>query len=62
MLCYELLLQGHTVIAVVYAIRRQKPAETVRQKLPKPPLVHLLQDNARPHAAKATHQKIEVLD
>ena len=61
MLHHELLPQGHTVTATVYAAQLQKLAQALREKRPGRASVHLLHDNARPHVAKETHRQIEEL-
>lgn len=61
MLYYELLPQGHTVTGIVYANQLQKLADAVREKRPRRASVHLLHDNARPHVANETREKLEEL-
>ncbi|KAK6735497.1 hypothetical protein RB195_018610 [Necator americanus] len=59
MLFYELLPQGHTVTGSIYSSQLQKLASGVREKRPRRASVHLLHDNARPHVAKQTNEKME---
>ena len=58
---YELLTPGTTIDANVYSIQLQKLAEQVRIKRPEKPKVLLLHDNARPHVAKTTKNKLNQL-
>ncbi|EYC32508.1 hypothetical protein Y032_0003g1620 [Ancylostoma ceylanicum] len=61
MLYWELLPPGHTVTAEVYSYQLQKLADAIRSKRRKIDHVVLLHDNARPHVAKLTRQKIAEL-
>ncbi|EYC39378.1 hypothetical protein Y032_0659g1267 [Ancylostoma ceylanicum] len=61
MLYWELLPSGHTVSAEIYSNQLQKPANAIRLKRRKIDHVVLLHDNARPHVAKFTRQKIAEL-
>ena len=61
MLYHELLPQGHTVTGSVYANQLQKLADAVRERRPRRAFVHLLHDNAKPHVAKETREKLEEL-
>ena len=61
MLYYEFLDSGTTVTASVYSTQLQKLADVIREKRPKRENVYLLHDNARPHVAKMSRQKIQEL-
>ncbi|EYC04318.1 hypothetical protein Y032_0088g2138 [Ancylostoma ceylanicum] len=58
MLYWELLPSEHTVSAEVYSYQLQKLADAIRLERWKIDHVVLLHDNARPHVAKLTRQKI----
>ncbi|EYB98889.1 hypothetical protein Y032_0127g1403 [Ancylostoma ceylanicum] len=58
---WELLPFGHTVSAEVYSYQLQKLADAIRLECRKIDHVVLLHDNARPHVAKLTRQKIAEL-
>lgn len=58
---YELLPAGKTVTATVYIDQLQKLADAIREKRPRRSIVYLLHDNARPHVASDTRQKIAEL-
>ncbi|KAK6760959.1 hypothetical protein RB195_022143 [Necator americanus] len=55
---FELLPDSTTVTAEVYCAQLQRLAENIRKEHPKLDNVRLLHDNARPHIAKKTSQKI----
>ncbi|EYB90876.1 hypothetical protein Y032_0213g2307 [Ancylostoma ceylanicum] len=61
MLYWELLPSGHTVSAEVCTYQLEKLADAIRLKRRKIDHVVLLHDNARPHVAKFTRQKIAEL-
>jgi histone-lysine N-methyltransferase SETMAR len=54
----EFLQTGTTVTATIYADQLQKLNDAIRQKRPRRREVVLLHDNARPHVANMTRQKI----
>ncbi|KAK6747203.1 hypothetical protein RB195_000428 [Necator americanus] len=56
--CFELLPDNTTVTAEVYCAQLQRLADKIRKEHPKLDNVRLLHDNARPHIAKSTSQKI----
>lgn len=58
---YELLPAGKTITASIYIDQLQKLADAMREKRPRRSTVHLLHDNARPHTASDTRQKIAEL-
>ncbi|EYC11313.1 hypothetical protein Y032_0051g2135 [Ancylostoma ceylanicum] len=58
---YELLSQRHTVTGTVYADQLKKLADAVRERRPRRASVHLLHDDARPHVAKETRDKLDEL-
>uniref|UniRef100_A0A8R1DIR1 Transposase n=1 Tax=Caenorhabditis japonica TaxID=281687 RepID=A0A8R1DIR1_CAEJA len=62
MLYYELLQQGRTVNATTYSDQLVSLALALREKRPRSSAVHLLHDNARPHVAKATQEKLQELN
>uniref|UniRef100_A0A8R1HKZ3 Transposase n=1 Tax=Caenorhabditis japonica TaxID=281687 RepID=A0A8R1HKZ3_CAEJA len=62
MLYYELLPQGRTVNAITYSNQLASLALAFREKRPRRSAVHLLHDNARPHVAKATREKLQELN
>ncbi|KAK6760894.1 hypothetical protein RB195_022094 [Necator americanus] len=55
---FELLPDNTTVTAEVYCAQLQRLADNIRKEHPKLDNVRLLHDNARPHIAKKTSQKI----
>ncbi|KAK6733686.1 hypothetical protein RB195_017441 [Necator americanus] len=55
---FELLPDNTTVTAEVYCAQLQRLADKIRKEHPKLDNVRLLHDNARPHIAKKTSQKI----
>ncbi|KAK6742225.1 hypothetical protein RB195_009844 [Necator americanus] len=55
---FELLPDNTTVTNEVYCAQLQRLADKNRKEHPKLDNVHLLHDNARPHIAKKTSQKI----
>ncbi|KAK6754559.1 hypothetical protein RB195_013511 [Necator americanus] len=55
---FELLPDNTTVTAEVYCAQLQRLADKIRKEHPKLDNARLLQDNARPHIAKKTSQKI----
>ncbi|KAK6764644.1 hypothetical protein RB195_024822 [Necator americanus] len=57
-LSFELLLDNTTVTAEVYCAQLQRLADKIRKEHPMLDNVLLLHDNARPHIAKKTFQKI----
>ncbi|WKX98472.1 hypothetical protein Q1695_013838 [Nippostrongylus brasiliensis] len=61
MLYFELLPQGRTVTASIYADQLQKLASAIREKRPRRASVHLLHNNARPHVAKETQLTLATL-
>ncbi len=61
MLYYEFLDSGTTVTASVYSTQLQKLAYVIHEKRPKRENVYLLYDNACPHVAKMSRQKIQEL-
>lgn len=58
---YELLPSGTTINANIYSSQLQKLAEQVRSKRREKSKVLLLHDNARPHVAKSTREKLKRL-
>jgi histone-lysine N-methyltransferase SETMAR len=61
MIYYELLTGGETVTADMYINQLCKLAAALQEKRRRMVEVHLLHDNARPHAASATRQQLEEL-
>ncbi|XGW11267.1 hypothetical protein V3C99_012626 [Haemonchus contortus] len=61
MLYYEFLESGTTVTATTYSNQLQKVADAILHKYPKRLETYLLHDNARPHVATMTRQKIQEL-
>ncbi|KAK6764376.1 hypothetical protein RB195_024626 [Necator americanus] len=55
---FELLPDNTTITAEVYCAHLQRLADKIRKEHPKFDNVRLLHDNARPHIAKKTSQKI----
>ncbi|KAK6755309.1 hypothetical protein RB195_013966 [Necator americanus] len=55
---FELLPDNRTVTAEVYCAQLQRLTDKIRKEHPKLYNVHLLHDNARPHIAKKSSQKI----
>ncbi|KAK6744804.1 hypothetical protein RB195_011492 [Necator americanus] len=55
---FELLQDNTTVIAEVYCAQLQRLADKIRKEHPKLDNIRLLYDNARPHIAKRTSEKI----
>ncbi|KAK6760845.1 hypothetical protein RB195_022059 [Necator americanus] len=55
---FELLPDNTTATAEVYCAQLQRLADNIRKEHPKLDNVRLLHDNARPHIAKKTFQKI----
>ncbi|KAK6754253.1 hypothetical protein RB195_013320 [Necator americanus] len=55
---FEVLPDNTIVAAEVYCAQMQRLADKIRKKHPKLDNVRLLHDNARPHIAKKTSQKI----
>uniref|UniRef100_A0A8R1DZ90 Transposase n=1 Tax=Caenorhabditis japonica TaxID=281687 RepID=A0A8R1DZ90_CAEJA len=62
MLYYELLPQGRTVNATTYSNQLASLAFALREKRPRRSAVRLLHDNARPHVAKDTQEKLQELN
>ena len=62
MLFWELLPVGHTVTATVYCGQLQRLADAIAKKRSRRRSVRLLHDNARPHTAKETQQKLKALE
>lgn len=54
----ELLPQGTTITADLYCQQLQRLAEKIAETRPQHGVVRFLHDNARPHVAKATRQKL----
>ncbi|KAK6761395.1 hypothetical protein RB195_022453 [Necator americanus] len=55
---FELLPDNMTDTAEVCCAQLQRLADEIRKEHPKLGIVHLLHDNARPHIAKKTSQKV----
>uniref|UniRef100_A0A8R1HL54 Histone-lysine N-methyltransferase SETMAR n=2 Tax=Caenorhabditis japonica TaxID=281687 RepID=A0A8R1HL54_CAEJA len=53
---------GETVNATTYSNQLASLALALREKRPRRSAVHLLHDNARPHVAKATQEKLQELN
>uniref|UniRef100_A0A8R1E9Y1 Transposase n=1 Tax=Caenorhabditis japonica TaxID=281687 RepID=A0A8R1E9Y1_CAEJA len=62
MLYYEFLPQGRTVNATTYSNQLASLALALREKRPRRSDVHLIHDNARPHVAKDTQEKLQELN
>lgn len=58
---HELLPSGTTVTAALYCTQLARLHTAMEQKRPEKDKVLLLHDNARPHTAKITRQKLEEL-
>ena len=61
MLYYEVLPQGQTINASIYAGQLRKLVGAVEEKRPRRTCVHLLHDIARPHVAKLTQSTLAEL-
>ena len=58
---WELLLRGETITAESYCEQLDRVAEAMKEMRPQGGPVEFLQDNARPHVARLTKQKLESL-
>ena len=62
MLYHEFLESGTTVTASIYSNQLQKLSEAMQQKRPGRNKVYFLHDNARPHVARMSREKLEELE